>query len=407
MENINQTAKDKKIKILELCDAFYPTVDGVVAVVKNYAQNLNKMEECSVAAPSAKKSDGYVDAEEFAVLRCLAMGAPEKYRMAYPMLDKKFIDKIEGENFDILHVHSPFSLGRFAVKTSKRQKIPLVATLHTQYHKDFERVLKGNKLLVRFMIKYIMKVFNKADSVWTVSEASKRYLRLYGYKGDIEVVRNGTDYVYPDNPEELVASINKEYNLEGQKNVFLFVGRMAMYKNLKLICDALKIIKDKGVDFKMLFVGGGFDVEELIEYAKSLGLEENCIFTGNVSDRKKLQAFYLRGDVYLFPSTFDMASVSKVEAAAHKLPSVVVRNSCSAEQVEDGENGFLIEEYAEDFAEKLLYLVENPEVVKRAGEKAYETLYRSWEDVAKEALEKYKKIIEEYKNNPRNKKKKC
>ena len=96
----------------------------------------------------------------------------------------------------------------------------------------------------------------------------------------------------------------------------------------------------------MLFVGGGFDIDELIEYAEKVGVKENCIFTGNVSDRTKLQAYYLRSDVYLFPSTFDMASVSKVEAAAHKLASVVVKNSCSAEQVVDGENGFLIEEDA-------------------------------------------------------------
>ena len=38
----------------------------------------------------------------------------------------------------------------------------------------------------------------------------------------------------------------------------------------------------------------------------------------------------------------------------------------------------------------------NPEVYKQAGENAYKTLYRSWEDVAKEALEKYKQIIEKY-----------
>ena len=74
-----------------------------------------------------------------------------------------------------------------------KYKVPVIATLHTQYHQDFERVLKS-KVLVDFMIKYIMKVFNNADNVWTVSNKSCEILRKYGYAGKIEVVRNGTDF---------------------------------------------------------------------------------------------------------------------------------------------------------------------------------------------------------------------
>lgn len=388
------------MQILELCDAFYPTVDGVVAVVNNYAKYLNKMESCSVAVPKPATSEkNYVELEDYEVIRCRAINAPENYRVSIPCCDGMFRSKINKAKFDILHTHSPFTLGWFALSIAKKKKVPLVATLHTQYHRDFERALKGNKLLVNFMIKYIMKVYNKADSVWTVSDASKEVLRSYGFKGEIEVVRNGTDFVYPTNPDPLIETVNREHNLYCQKNVFLFVGRMAIYKNLKLICDALKILKEHRVDFKMLFVGGGFDIDEIIAYSKECGIEDNCIFTDNVTDRGKLQGYYLRSDLYLFPSTFDMASVSKVEAAAHKLPSVVVKNSCSAEQVVDGENGFLIEENAQNFAEKLLYLINNPQVVKQAGKNAYKTLYRSWEDVARETLSKYKEIIKKYNKN--------
>lgn len=394
--NQNNITEEKRIKILELCDAFYPVVDGVVAVVKNYAENISENETCSVAAPAPRKRDKYVDKEKFKVIRCRSWSAPEKYRYAVPLFDYGFRKRVKKENFDVMHAHSPFSMGRFALSYTKKKKIPLVVTLHTQYHQDFARVLKS-KALTRMMIKYIMKVFNNADSVWTVSEASKKYLRLYGYKGDIQVVRNGTEYVYPENDKELIDVINKEHNLEGQKNVFLFVGRMAMYKNLGLICDALKILKEKGVDFKMLWVGGGFDIDELKGIVKDYGIENQCIFTGSINDRNKLQAYYLRADAFLFPSTFDMASVSKVEAAVHKLPSVVVRNSCSAEQVIDGENGYLIDGTATDFAEKLIYICNNPEEVKKVGENAQKTLSRSWKDVACEALEKYKEIVEKYK----------
>jgi len=247
----------------------------------------------------------------------------------------------------------------------------------------------------------LMKVFNKADSVWTVSNKSCEILRDYGYKGKIEVVRNGTDLKYPANPDELIQKINDAHGLSGQKNVFLFVGRMAWYKNLKIIIDALEIVKNQNKDFKMLFVGGGFDFDEVKKYVEDKGLSPYCIFTGAVKDKTLLQGYYLRADALLFPSTFDMAPVTAVEAAAHNLPAVMTRGSCSAELVVDGENGFLAEENAESFARALLSIVDSPELLERVGNNAGKTLYRSWEMVAKEVHEKYLQIIEEKKKKTR------
>ena len=147
----------------------------------------------------------------------------------------------------------------------------------------------------------------------------------------------------------------------------------------------------------MLFVGGGFDYEELVKYATDIDVYDKCIFTGNVKDRQLLQAYYLRGDLLLFPSTFDMASIVQIEASAHKTPAVVVENSCSAEQIIDGENGFICKENALSYAEKLEYLCSNPELIKTVGENAFKTLYRTWDDVGEEVKQAYKEIITEYK----------
>ena len=383
------------LKIVQLIDAFYPNVDGAISVAKNFTKALSKEASCEIVVPKASRKAHYVDKETFEVIRCKSMGAPEGYRNALPMLDEKLKKRLIKEDIDIMHTHSPFNMGRFAVKIARKKKIPLVATLHTQYHQDFMRVTKS-KLLTKFMIKYIMKTFNNADSVWTVSEASKKYLRDYGYKGEIEVVRNGTDLTYPENPKELIDKINSLHGLENQKNVFLFVGRMAFYKNLKLMIDALKIVKDSGIDFKMIFVGGGFDFNAVVEYAKEKGVYDKCIFTDTVTDKSLIQGYYLRSDLFLLPSTFDMAPITKEEAAVHKLPCVVVKDSCSAERVIDGENGYIALETKEDFAKKILYTCEDEDRRKQVGETAYTTLYRNWDMVAEEVLQKYKEIIEKY-----------
>ena len=203
------------MKILEVLDAYYPCIDGPINVVKNYSKNLNKKDKCTLATPKASSRSHYVDKEEFDVVRCLSAWAPEKYRNAIPELDIKFQKEIEKQHFDIIHTHSPFGMGRFAIKLGKKKHIPVVATLHTQYREDFKRVLRNVKPLVDFMMKYIMKVYNQADSVWTVNTASCNILREYGYKGEIEVVRNGTDLKYPKNADELIEKVNTIHNLKG------------------------------------------------------------------------------------------------------------------------------------------------------------------------------------------------
>ena len=160
--------------------------------------------------------------------------------------------------------------------------------------------------------------------------------------------------------------------------------------------DALKIVKDSGLDFKMIFVGGGFDFNAVVDYAKEKGVYDKCIFTDTVTDKALIQGYYLRSDLFLLPSTFDMAPITKEEAAVHKLPCVVVKDSCSAERVIDGENGYIALETKEDFAKKILYTCEDEDRRKQVGETAYTTLYRNWDMVAEEVLQKYKEIIEKY-----------
>ena len=388
----------EKLKILEVSDAFYPAVDGVVRVVDNYAVQLNKIADCTVLAPAPSRKSKYKDEHSYRVVRCYSSAAPEGYRMALPFGFSRLKRLILKENFDIIHIHSPFTMGKIALRIAKKKNIPVVMTLHTKYKQDFERELGKKNPLVKFMMWYILNSYNRADSVWTVSAEAANVLRNYGYNGKIDVVRNATDCVYPDDAESKIQQINVLHNLEGQKNVFLFVGRMAMYKGLKLLCDALEIVKERDYDFKMIFVGGGFDLVKIKKYALQKGVYDRCIFTDKVLDKSLIQAYYLRGEALIFPSTFDTSGVVKVEAAAHKRAAVLIKDSCSAEEVIDDFNGFLCEENEVSLADRICSLCDNPEKTKEVGENAYQSIYKTWEDVSKEVIEKYRVVIDEKKS---------
>ncbi len=387
----------EKIKILQVTDAFYPAIDGVVKVVDNYAKQLNKIAICKVCAPSAPKKSKYVEKGDYTVFRAPSLPAPEGYRMAVPFGTRKLKKQLKAENFDIIHIHSPFTMGKIILKFARKNNIPVVITLHTKYRQDFERKLGKKSPLVNFMMWYILKAYNKADSVWTVSEGAKKVLQGYGYKGNIDVFLNACDYSLPENIEEQKNRLDELHDLKGQKNVFLFVGRMAMYKGLKLLCESLKIVKEKTDDFKMIFVGGGFDKQELIKYSKKLGVFDNCIFTGTLSDPSLIKAYYSRADLLLFPSTFDTSGVVKVEASAHKTPALVIKDSCASDSVIHGENGLLCEENKESLSSVLLEVIDGKYNLDDMGENAYSTIYRSWSGEAKNILAKYEQVIKEYK----------
>ena len=162
--------------------------------------------------------------------------------------------------------------------------------------------------------------------------------------------------------------------------MFLFVGRMMWYKGIRIILDALKGLLDQGRDFRMVFVGGGGDKDEIVAYTKSLGLEGKVLFSEPIRDRERIRAWYCRADLFLFPSTFDTNGLVVREAAACGLASVLVKGSCAAEDATDCRNGFLIEENAGSMAAVLRDLCREPDKMHQAGEGAASDLYISWED---------------------------
>ena len=157
---------------------------------------------------------------------------------------------------------------------------------------------------------------NACDEIWTVSKGAGENLRSIGFEGDYIVMPNGVDLPREKVSEDLIAGAVSGYDIPSDLPCFLFIGRLMWYKGLRIILDALKSLDMKGTDFRMVFIGGGGDEREVRDYAATLGLDRKVIFTGAISDREKLRAWYCRADLFLFPSTFDTNGLVVREAAA-------------------------------------------------------------------------------------------
>lgn len=385
--------EEKKLKVLEVLDCYYPKFDGPCLVITSYAKSFLKMGiDAKVCVPKFPK---YKDNQPFEVFRTASVPAPEGYRCATPNMDSKLRKFLKENQFDIIHIHSPFTMCSYFANYGKKHNIPTIFTFHTKYKEDFERTLKS-KSLQNFMMSYILKNMNKVDHVWTVSDGAKECLREYGYKKHVNVIRNGTDLVYPENSEELIKKVNEKYGLDPSETIFLSVGRIVENKKLQLALESLKIVAEKGYHFKYLIVGGGNYEDELKTLVKSLGLEKYVIFTGKIMDRTLLSAHYLRADLFIFTSTFDTASLAPIEAAAMKLPTLMNKGCSTAEIITDNENGYLAEETPTAWSDKIIEILNNKPKLKKMKEKTFKEVYRSWDSVAEEVYQNYMEIINNY-----------
>ena len=389
------TGMEQKQTICLLNDSFPPIIDGVANAVLNYARIIEKNHAHSlVVTPQMPGAD---DSEyDFSVVRYPSIDTRKLigYVTGYPF-SPEAAHEIEAQNVSLLHSHCPVSSCLLARQLAEAYGLPLVLTWHTKYDIDIANAVKS-KVLQEGALQALLRNVNACDEIWTVSKGAGENLRSIGYEGDYIVMPNGVDLPRERVSEDLIDETTSGYDLPSDVPCFLFIGRLMWYKGLRIILDALRSLDMSSTDFRMVFVGGGGDEREVREYTRELGLDRKVLFTGAISDREKLRAWYSRADLFLFPSTFDTNGLVVREAAASDTASVIIAGSCASEGVTDGRNGFLIEENAGSLAAKLTELCSQPELMRTVGKGAGDELYISWTAAVAHAYDRYGAVIDNY-----------
>jgi len=179
--------------------------------------------------------------------------------------------------------------------------------------------------------------------------------------------------------------------------VLLFVGRMMWYKNIGKIIEALGMLHGESFDFRMVFVGDGNDLDGAVRLAESKGLSNKVFFSGRVSDRELLRAYFTRADLFVFPSVYDNAPLVVREAAACSCPSLVVRGSSASEILEDGVNGFFADETPEGIAGVIKAVFSDRAKLDEVTRNAAEQVYISWDAAIEDSIARYGEAIGSFK----------
>ena len=206
---------DDKITIGLFNDTYYPLVDGVVQVVDNYARLLSKKAKVIVFVPKGRDKH-YKDAFPYQVVRSKRMRVFFlDYDLALPQFDNYFKKVLKNAKLDIVHIHSPFTMGKIGLEYAKKHHIPCVATMHSQFKRDFKRSLKTPLLtpIVSILMASIRSVFNNTTENWAVNgEVGRIFHEEYKVKNKPIVMLNGTD-MQPVTDKTKITALREKYKI--------------------------------------------------------------------------------------------------------------------------------------------------------------------------------------------------
>jgi glycosyltransferase involved in cell wall biosynthesis len=236
---------------------------------------------------------------------------------------------------DIVHTHSPFTMGFFGWRVAKLQKIPRVSTFHTLLSEYVGYVSKLGKIILKPVTwEFCRTFYNRHRKLIAPSETLKKILEDHKIRKPIETIPNGidTNLFRPFNK----TAARKKLGLEGEK-IFLSLGRLGHEKNVDVVIRAFE-----NLNAKLVIVGRGPAKPKLEKLTKKLNLQNKVAFKGFVPEKLK-PLYYSAADALVIASKSETQGLVVVEAMACGTPVIGVNSGAIPEMIEDGKNGYLFE----------------------------------------------------------------
>lgn len=188
---------------------------------------------------------------------------------------------------------------------------------------------------------------------------------------------------------------------QGREFLVGYVGTMGRQEGIDYLLHAVRhIVYDKGrQDIHFGLVGGGTSLDAMKAYAKELGVDEYVTFTGRLPDQEMLEMLNT-ADVCVNP---DVANEMNDKSTMNKimeymaLGKPIVQFNLTEGRFSAGESSlYAAENDAHDMAERILYLIDKPELRRSMGEFGRRRVKHelAWEYEAPKLLAAYDLLFE-------------
>lgn len=176
----------------------------------------------------------------------------------------------------------------------------------------------------------------------------------YIKKNKFVVIYNGVELKVIEEAKKNFAmqkdAIRKEIGLGSDDVVFLNIAHISTQKNHQLMIDGFARFSNTYANAKLVIIGDGLLMPHIKERITQLGLTEKVILLG---ERRDIYRFYSIADFFLLTSIREGFCISAMNALAFGVPVITTRVAGLIEYIQDGVNGFFIENNAADLAIKL------------------------------------------------------
>ena len=379
------------MKILVLVFHFPPISGGGVVVITDIINKFAELgNDVTVITPNLDWSGEQFNPKINPKIKIVRTETPSKNkikvaaRRCQSNIKKKAIEIGKSDSFDfVFTIFHPFHLvPKAAVETAKILKIPSIVKVDDAIYEK----AKGLKSLQRKIEKMINGKTLRTGTKVLVSNNDTKKIIIDEYNVSakkISIIPNGVDLsmfnTTTKNPKKII-----------------FAGAMYYHRGLDILLESIPLVIKEIPDAKFVLLGSGDEMGKLKQIVSKNNLNDSVEFKGwinredipkNISD-----ASIGIGPLRLTNVTSRALPIKVLEYMAVSLPIIAQKGTLPNDVLENGKNGFFIENHIE-LAEKIILLLNEPKKVENMGAYSLKLVQKfSWEQVVNSIINEVKKI---------------
>jgi glycosyltransferase involved in cell wall biosynthesis len=339
------------MRILFVTNTYTPYSGGVISSIVTTTEELRNQGH-DVHIISLKFLSRHDDPEYVTRIYCPIRFMYKKNHMAIPWMPYRAVHAaIVSYRPDIIHIHHPFFLGRYAAYNAHIYGIPSVFTYHTLYE-EYSHYVPMPFFIMRPLISLLVNNFcTLVDGIIAPSSSIYTLIRKKNILIPIEII--------PSPLKRSFLTTSETSAVDSTYFDLLFVGRFAKEKNIPFVLEVCQLLPPC---VRLTLIGYGKEYESLRSLAfNTLHISCNRVRFIYKPTQEELMSFYKTSHLFIFPSRSDTQGIVLGEALSQGLPVVALDGPGQRDIISNGINGFIIEN-AQDAVSVILTIINNPDL---------------------------------------------